>query len=79
MEGEEGAPASDGLYEEAVKIVVRSRQASISMLQRKLRVGYNRAARMIEQMQEDGIAGATDGVRGRDVLLHPLQFERRVL
>jgi DNA segregation ATPase FtsK/SpoIIIE, S-DNA-T family len=78
VEGEEGAAASDGLYEEAVELVVRSRQASISMLQRKLRVGYNRAARMIEQMQEEGIVGAADGARGRDVLLDPLQFEQRL-
>ena len=42
-------------------------QASISMLQRKLRVGYNRAARMIEAMEIDGVVGPSDGVRPREV------------
>ena len=57
----------DEKYEEAVAVVLRSGQASISMLQRKLRVGYNRAARMIEVMEIEGIVGPSDGVRARDV------------
>jgi len=57
----------DEKYEEAVDLVSRTGQASISMLQRKLRVGYNRAARMIEVMEIQGIVGPSDGVRPRDV------------
>jgi S-DNA-T family DNA segregation ATPase FtsK/SpoIIIE len=57
----------DEKYEEAVGVVLRTGQASISMLQRKLRVGYNRAARMIEAMENEGIVGPSDGVRARDV------------
>ena len=57
----------DVKYDEAVEVVIRSGQASISMLQRKLRVGYNRAARMIEIMEIEGIVGPSDGVRARDV------------
>jgi len=57
----------DVKYDEAVQVVLRSGQASISMLQRKLRVGYNRAARMIEVMEIEGIVGPSDGVRARDV------------
>ncbi len=57
----------DEKYEEAVEMVCRTRQASISMLQRKLRVGYNRAARMIEAMEMEGIVGPSDGVKPRDV------------
>jgi len=57
----------DEKYEEAVEVVLRTGQASISMLQRKLRVGYNRAARMIETMEIQGIVGPSDGVRPRDV------------
>ena len=61
----------DELYEEAVKIVIQTGQASISMLQRRLRVGYNRAARMIERMEKEGIVGPSDGVRPRPVLVRP--------
>ena len=57
----------DEKYEQAVEVVMHSGQASISMLQRKLRVGYNRAARMIEVMEKEGIVGPSDGVRPRDV------------
>jgi S-DNA-T family DNA segregation ATPase FtsK/SpoIIIE len=58
----------DEKYEEAVKIVLETRQASISMLQRRLRVGYNRAARMIELMEKQGIVGPSDGIKPREVL-----------
>jgi S-DNA-T family DNA segregation ATPase FtsK/SpoIIIE len=58
----------DEKYEKAVDIVIRTGQASISGLQRKLRVGYNRAARMIEVMERQGIVGPSDGVRPREVL-----------
>lgn len=57
----------DEKYEEAVDLVIKTRQASISMIQRKLRVGYNRAARMIEAMEREGIVGPSDGVRPREV------------
>jgi len=57
----------DEKYDEAVDMVLKSGQASISMIQRKLRVGYNRAARMIEVMERDGIVGPSDGVRPREV------------
>jgi S-DNA-T family DNA segregation ATPase FtsK/SpoIIIE len=58
----------DEKYEEAVELVLETRQASISMLQRRLRVGYNRAARMIEMMEHQGIVGPSDGVKPREVL-----------
>ena len=57
----------DEKYEEAVDIVEETKQASISMLQRKLRVGYNRAARMIEMMEYQGIVGPSDGIKPREV------------
>jgi S-DNA-T family DNA segregation ATPase FtsK/SpoIIIE len=59
---------ADEKYEQAVDLVVRSGQASISMLQRRLRVGYNRAARMIEAMEKAGIVGPSDGIRPREIL-----------
>jgi S-DNA-T family DNA segregation ATPase FtsK/SpoIIIE len=57
----------DEKYDDALEVVFKTGQASISMLQRKLRVGYNRAARMIEAMEKEGIVGPSDGVRPRDV------------
>ena len=58
----------DEKYEEAVRLVMETRQASISMLQRRLRVGYNRAARMIEMMEREGLVSASDGSKPREVL-----------
>jgi S-DNA-T family DNA segregation ATPase FtsK/SpoIIIE len=73
---EEAAEAeSDGfdeMYDQAVAVVAESRQASISMLQRKLRVGYNRAARMIEKMELEGIVGPADGAKPREVYMKKL-------
>jgi S-DNA-T family DNA segregation ATPase FtsK/SpoIIIE len=58
----------DPLYDEAVRIVTESRRASISSVQRKLRVGYNRAARMIETMEIAGVVTAADTSGKREVL-----------
>ena len=61
----------DELYDQAIRIVSEGRQISISMLQRKMRIGYNRSARMIEKMERDGIVGPADGAKGvREVLVH---------
>jgi len=59
----------DEFYRQAVDLVVTSRQASISMIQRRLRVGYNRAARMIERMEEEGIVSAMESGKPREVLI----------
>ena len=59
----------DEKYDEAVALVARTGQASISMLQRRLRVGYNRAARMIETMEREGVVGPADGIKPREVLV----------
>ena len=59
----------DEKYDEAVALVAHTGQASISMLQRRLRVGYNRAARMIEVMEKEGVVGPADGVKPREVLV----------
>jgi S-DNA-T family DNA segregation ATPase FtsK/SpoIIIE len=58
----------DEKYDEAVALVCESGQASISMVQRRLRVGYNRAARMIEIMEKEGIVGPSDGAKPREIL-----------
>lgn len=64
----EGADDFDEKYDEAVAFVCETGQASISMVQRRLRVGYNRAARMIETMEKEGIVGPADGSKAREVL-----------
>jgi S-DNA-T family DNA segregation ATPase FtsK/SpoIIIE len=69
-EGDEGAP-NDPLYEDAVKLVVEFGKASTSLLQRRLRIGYGRAAHLIDLMERDGIVGAADGPKPREVLKRP--------
>ena len=59
----------DERYDEAVALVTQSGQASISMVQRRLRVGYNRAARMIEMMEKEGVIGPADGAKPREVIV----------
>ena len=64
-----GADAeSDPLYDQAVDIVVKSRRASISLVQRNLRIGYNRAARLVEQMEKAGIVTPMQSNGNREVL-----------
>ena len=82
LEGEEeesGDPLdedlSDEMYDQAVHVVTQSRIASISYLQRRLRVGYNRAARMIERMERDGVVSSGAGGRPREVLVPPIGDE----
>jgi DNA segregation ATPase FtsK/SpoIIIE, S-DNA-T family len=53
-----------------VQIVAELGQASTSMVQRKLRIGYNRAARLVERMEREGIVGPADGSKPREVLIH---------
>jgi len=73
-EGEEelDEDLSDEMYDMAVRLVTEHRQASISWLQRRLRVGYNRAARMIERMEREGVVSAASGAKGREVIARRL-------
>lgn len=70
--GGEEDELSDELYDQALAAVSEMRSVSISMLQRKMRIGYNRAARMIERMERDGVVGPADGAKPREVLLRGL-------
>ena len=63
----------DEMYDQAVAIVTETQQASISMIQRRLRVGYNRAARMIEQMEREGVVGPPDGAKPREVYARKIE------
>jgi len=65
----------DEKYDEAVALVAKDRQASISYVQRRLRIGYNRAARIIETMEKEGVVGPSDGIRPREIYVKPILFE----
>jgi len=68
--------ATDELYEDAVKLVVEMQSASVSMLQRRFRIGYTRAARLIDEMEERGIVGPYEGSKPRQVLVSKDQFDQ---
>ncbi|HXW92715.1 MAG TPA: DNA translocase FtsK 4TM domain-containing protein [Terriglobales bacterium] len=71
VDGGEEEGEHDPLYEDAVKLVVEFGKASTSLLQRRLRIGYGRAAHLIDLMERDGIVGAADGPKPREVLKRP--------
>ncbi len=69
--GEISADDNDPLYNDAVRLVIEFGKASTSLLQRRLRIGYGRAAHLIDLMERDGIVGAADGPKPREVLKRP--------
>ena len=68
-ESKTGNEEYDERYDDAVALITKTRQASISMIQRHLRIGYNRAARIVETMEREGIVGPSDGSKPREVLV----------
>ncbi len=64
-----GSKGDDDMWHDAVQVVVDNRKASTSLLQRRLRIGYGRASRLIDEMEEQGIVGASNGSKPRDVLV----------
>ena len=68
-----GGEDVDEMYDHAVQIVAETRNASISYVQRRLKVGYNRAARMVEQMEAEGIIGPQIGTKPREVFVSPIE------
>ena len=74
-EDEEDSGDLDELFNEAVEVVLDSKQASVSMLQRRLKLGYSRAARIVDQMEEQGVVGPFEGSKPRAVLLTREQWE----
>jgi S-DNA-T family DNA segregation ATPase FtsK/SpoIIIE len=68
-----GGSIDDDLYEEAVAVVTNSGQASASLLQRRLRVGYARAARLLDIMEQEGVVGPSNGAKPRDILIDTSQ------
>jgi len=59
----------DDMWKDAIQVVIDSRKASTSLLQRKLRIGYGRASRLMDMMEEQGIIGQADGAKPREVLV----------
>jgi len=78
--GEDGESGDDGdrdkLFREAAEIVIQNQSGSTSLLQRRLKIGYGRAARIMDQLQLAGVLGPSDGPRGRDVLVGLEDLER---
>ncbi len=68
----------DEVYEEAVKLILETQQASVSVLQRRLGLGYTRAARLIDMMEDEGIVGPYQGSKPRDILISMEQYQARV-
>jgi S-DNA-T family DNA segregation ATPase FtsK/SpoIIIE len=65
----------DDLFDEAVRFVVQSGQASTSMLQRRFRIGFSRAGRLVDMMERDGIIGPADGSKPREILVPADYYE----
>jgi DNA segregation ATPase FtsK/SpoIIIE, S-DNA-T family len=76
-DGITGDGKRDALFEEALRIVVRTQQGSVSILQRRLKVGYSRAARLIDELELAGIVGPFEGSKAREVLMTPEELENR--
>lgn len=72
MDYDSAGSSDDSMFRDAVRAVIEGRKASTSYLQRRLRIGYSRAARIIEEMEEQGVIGPADGSRPREVLISSL-------
>jgi S-DNA-T family DNA segregation ATPase FtsK/SpoIIIE len=68
-----GEDEYDEKYDEAVAFVAELGQASISLIQRRFRIGYNRAARIVEKMEAEGVVGSSDGIKPREVLIKKIE------
>jgi S-DNA-T family DNA segregation ATPase FtsK/SpoIIIE len=66
----------DELYPQAIQLVIEAQTASVSLLQRRLRIGYTRAARLIDVMESKGVVGPYEGSKPREVLVTKEQFQR---
>jgi S-DNA-T family DNA segregation ATPase FtsK/SpoIIIE len=75
MGGEPGSEENDALYDDAVRLVFEFGKASTSLLQRRLRIGYGRAAHLIDMMYNDGLVGPADGSKPRELLKSPDFFK----
>jgi len=72
----EGGGEADALYDQAVAVVLKNRRASISLVQRHLRIGYNRAARLLEQMEQSGVVSTMQSNGNREILVPAASSEQ---
>ncbi|WP_456064438.1 DNA translocase FtsK 4TM domain-containing protein [Cohnella cholangitidis] len=75
---EESEEILDELFDQAVQIVLEAKQASVSLLQRRMRIGYTRAARLIDSMEAKGVVGPYEGSKPREVLMTMEQYQQRI-
>ena len=71
-----GDGGRDALFWDALRVIVTAQQGSVSLLQRKLKVGYSRAARIVDELEEAGVVGPFEGSKARMVLWTPEDLER---
>ena len=69
-----GSEEHDEYYDRAIELVVNKEKASVSMLQRQFRIGYNRAARLMDELEATGIVGPEDGSKPRKVLISKAEY-----
>jgi len=69
VEGQDYDPGEDPLYNQVVEYVITSKKASTSLIQRRFRIGYNRAANLVDKLEERGIVGPQNGSKPREVLV----------
>jgi S-DNA-T family DNA segregation ATPase FtsK/SpoIIIE len=74
----EDEPIDDELYTQAVKLILKARKASVSLIQRRLKVGYARAGRLMDMMEEAGIVGEFQGSKPREILIDPAEYLARL-
>lgn len=77
-QGGSGEPQRDEYFQDAARVIIESDKASIGMLQRRFKIGFNRAARIMDQLAEAGVVGPDEGTKPRTILMSPEQFEEYV-
>jgi S-DNA-T family DNA segregation ATPase FtsK/SpoIIIE len=76
---EDGNRERDELFEQAARLIVRHQQGSVSLLQRRLSVGYSRAARLVDELETAGVVGPFDGSKARQVLIESMEELEMIL